>query len=87
MQRLCDVIVLLQSWTASQDFREPELANCTLHVPNLALSGRRSSNPLRRFSAYTTHHVGVGQGLRGTLTRLLLRHDTYHGLSNAGMQR
>lgn len=41
-----NLIVLLQSWTTTQDLRKPELSNGTLHVPNLALGRCWCFDPL-----------------------------------------
>jgi hypothetical protein len=70
MERPRNLIVLLQSGTATQDLWQPELANGRLHVANLSLGGGWSLDPLRRLSADTTYHVRVGEGLRGALRRL-----------------
>ena len=48
---------------AAQDFGEPELADGTLHVGNLALAWSRRLDPLRWLAADTADHVGVSQGL------------------------
>lgn len=37
MESASNVVVLLQSRTASQNLRQPELTNSTLHVSNLSL--------------------------------------------------
>lgn len=65
-----NLIVLLQSGAATQDFRQPELADCRLHVANLPLRGSWSFDPLGGFSSNTTYHVGVGEGLGCSLSRL-----------------
>jgi hypothetical protein len=46
VQRPRDLVVLLKSGTASQDLRQPELTDCTLHVPDLSLWWRRCLGPL-----------------------------------------
>jgi hypothetical protein len=70
MKRSCNLIVLLQSWATAQDLWEPELADGTFHMLNLALSRWRSLDPLRRFSSNTANHVRMGQSLWSSLTRL-----------------
>lgn len=57
MQCPGNLIVLLQSWTTSQYFGKPELANGSLHVADLSLSGSRSLDPLRWLTTDTAHHV------------------------------
>ena len=86
MKRSGNLIILLQSWAATQDLWKPELADSTFHVLNLALSRRRGFDPLRRLSPDTTNHVGVGQSLGCSLTRL----DVQRGrkrLRDPGVQR
>lgn len=85
VQRPCNLVVLLESGAASQDLRQPELTNCTLHVPDLSLWWRRSSSPLRRLPANTTYHVGMGEGLGSALADLRLAHVA-SGLRNATVQ-
>jgi len=68
MKRTGNFMILLQARTATQDFRQPELTDGTLHVSNLALTGCGSLDPLRRLPSDTTHHVGMGEGLWRTLT-------------------
>lgn len=63
VQSTRNLIVLLQAWTASQDLRQPELTDCALHVPNLALHRCRCFDPLRRLPAHTTDHVRVRESL------------------------
>jgi len=63
MKRPRDFIILFQPWAAAQDFWEPECANCTLHVANLALARCGCLDPLRGLSSYTTYHIGMGQCL------------------------
>jgi hypothetical protein len=63
-------IILFQPGAASQDLRQPELTHSTLHVPNFPLGRRRCLDPLGRFSAHTTDHVGVSKSLWCALLRL-----------------
>ena len=81
-----NLIILFQSGTATQDFRQPELANCRLHVTNLSLGWSWSFDPLRRLSSNTTYHVGVGKGLRGALGGLDVESGR-DGLSYSRVQR
>jgi hypothetical protein len=46
VERSSNFIVLLQSRAATQDLGKPELANSAFHMPNLALCGSRSLDPL-----------------------------------------
>ena len=69
MKRPGDLIVLFEPRAASEDLRKPECADCTLHVPDLALAGSGCLDPLRRLSSYTAYHVRMGQGL-GALSTL-----------------
>lgn len=46
VQSSCNLVILLQPGTASQDLGEPELADSTLHVANLALFGSGGLDPL-----------------------------------------
>lgn len=87
MQRTGNLVVLLESRAAAQDLGEPELADGTLHVCDLALSGLGSASPLRGLTTDTTDHVGMGQGLGGTLARLGTVHGGGHWLDDARMQR
>ena len=41
-----NLIILLQPWTATQYFRQPELSHSALHVPNLSLSRSWCLDPL-----------------------------------------
>nr|POE72015.1 hypothetical protein CFP56_11891 [Quercus suber] len=67
VERAGDVVVLLEARTAPQDLGQPELADGALHVGNLALDGLRCLDPLRGLAADATDHVGMGEGLGGTL--------------------
>ncbi len=86
MQRPRILIILLQSRTATQDLWQPELPHGTLHMPDLALCRRRRLNPLGWLAAHTAHHVGMREGLRGTLLRLDVQCGG-DGLGDAGVQR
>ena len=70
MQGSCNLIVLLKAGAATQDLGQPELTYCTLHVANLALSWCGSLHPLGGLTSDTTNHVGMCEGLGGTLLRL-----------------
>ena len=87
MQRSGDLIILLQPRAASQDLWQPELPDCTFHVPNLALRWCWRLHPLRWLSSHTAHHVGMGQCLGGTLSWLWSVHGAWHWLSDSGMER
>jgi hypothetical protein len=63
VERPCNLVVLLEPRTASQDLRKPESTDGALHVANLALSWRGRLHPLRGLSANTTDHVGMGKRL------------------------
>lgn len=85
MQGSCNLIILLQSRTATQNLRQPELANGALHMTDFPLGRGGGSNPLRRFTTNTTDHIGMGEGLGGALRGLhSLRLD---GLGDARVQR
>ncbi len=86
MQRASNLVILLEPWTAPQDLGQPELADSTLHVANLALSRWRSLNPLRRLAANTADHVGMGQRLRRSLLRLDVERRG-NRLGDAGVER
>lgn len=73
IQGSCYLIVLFQPRATPQNLRQPELADGTFHVADLALRRRRSSNPLGRLSANATYHVGMGESLGGSLVRLDLQ--------------
>ena len=85
VQRPCNLVVLLESGTASQDLRQPELTNSTLHVPDLSLRRCRCSSPLRGLPANTTYHVGMCEGLGSALADLWLAHMA-SGLRNLTVQ-
>jgi hypothetical protein len=63
-------VILLQSWTATKDLWQPELAHGTFHVAYLALSRRWCLYPLRRLSSNTAYHIGVCECFRCSLLRL-----------------
>jgi len=63
-------IVLLKSRAAAQNLGKPELANCTLHVANLALGRSRSLDPLRWLAANTANHVRMRECFGRPLLRL-----------------
>ena len=81
----CNLVVLLQSRTAAQDFGKPELAYSPLHVANLALSGWGSFDPLRWFSTHAAYHVGMSQRLGGSLSRLDVK-GRWDRLGDSGME-
>lgn len=86
MKRSGNLIILLQPGAAPQNLGQPELADGALHMADLPLGGGGSADPLRRLTANTTDHVGMSQGLGGSLGGLGvdLRGDR---LGDAGMQR
>lgn len=86
MQGTSNLIVLLQSRAAAQNLRQPKLPDGALHMADLPLSGGRRADPLGGFPANTTDHVGMGQGLRGSLGGFRT-HLRGNGLGNARMQR
>lgn len=86
MKRSCDFIILLQSRTASQNLRQPELSDCSLHMSNLPLSGGGCLDPLRWLSSDTADHVRMSEGLRCTLLRLYVQCGG-NWLSDSGVQR
>jgi hypothetical protein len=65
-----NLVILLQSGTASQNLWEPELAHGALHVPDLPLRWGWCLHPLGRLPPDTTDHVGVGERLGGSLLGL-----------------
>lgn len=77
IQSACDLIVLLQSWAATQNLWQPELANGTFHVPNLSLSWRWCFDPLRWFSSNTTYHIRMSESLGSPLIRLDVERGGY----------
>lgn len=87
MQGLGNLIVLLQPRTAPQDLGQPELADGTLHVGDLALGRRRGLHPLGGLAADTADHVGMGEGLGRPLGLGLLAERRRDGLGDAGVQR
>lgn len=86
VQRPCNLIVLFQPRTASQNLRQPELTDGALHVPNLSLRRRGCPGPLRWLTTNTAHHVGMGEGLWCALIDLGLVHLTSR-LCDARMKR
>lgn len=86
VQRPGNLVVLLETRAAAENLGQPELADGTLHVANLALSGRRCLDPLRGLTANTADHVGMGERLGRALLGLggESRGD---GLGDAGVQR
>ena len=65
-----NLIVRLQPGAAAQDLGEIELAHCSLHVADLALSRRGRLDPLRGLAADTADEVGIGESLGRTLRSL-----------------
>jgi hypothetical protein len=93
VQSTGDLVILLKTRAASKDLREPELTDGTLHVANLALRGSRRLDPLRRLTADTAYHVGMGESLGSTLLGLVaerrgdwLRDARVQGRGTAGNQ-
>lgn len=86
MERSGDLIILLQSRTASKDLWEPELPHGALHVSDFALSWCWRLDPLRRLSPNTAHHVGVGKGLWCSLLGLHVE-CRRNWLGDSGMKR
>lgn len=81
-----NLVVLLQPRAAAQDLRQPELADGALHVANFPLSRGGRSDPLGRLTADTAYHVGMGEGLGGTLGGLDIK-IRGNGLGYARMER
>lgn len=69
MKSSSNLIVLFQARAATENFGQPELPNCALHVADLALGRRRCLDPLRRLAANAAYHVSMGEGLGGPLLR------------------
>ena len=86
VQRLGHFIVLLQTGTAPQNLRQPELTNGTFHMTDLALSGSGSLDPLGGFAAHAADHVGMGESLGGALGGFGI-HLRRNRLSDAGVKR
>lgn len=70
MQSAGNLVIMLQPGTASQDLRQPELADGTLHMADLTLGRGGSLHPLGGLPAHATDHVGMGEGLWSPLDRL-----------------
>lgn len=87
MQRASNLIVLLQSWTTTQNLRQPKLTDSALHVTNFALSWLRRLDPLRRLTSDTTHHVGVCESFWCALSISRCCQLRSQRLSDAGVQR
>ena len=85
IQSACDLIFLLQPWATSQNLWQPELANGTLHVPNLPLRWRRCFDPLRWLSSDSTYHVSMSKSFGCPLVRFDVEGRRY-GLCDAGME-
>ena len=68
MQRSCYFVILIEPWAAPKDFRKPVLADCALHMCNLALGWSWRPNPLRWFSTHTAYHVGMCESFGSSLT-------------------
>ncbi len=86
MQSSGDIVVLFQSRAAAEDLWQPELADSTLHVTDLALGQSGSFNPLGRLTADTTHHVGMSKRFGSPLLRLAVK-STGDGLGDARVKR
>ena len=69
MQCPRNLVILLKTGTAAEDFRQPELTNCTFHVTNLALRRRGSLDPLRWLPSNTADHVSMSESLGCPLLR------------------
>ena len=80
-----DLVVLLQSWAATQDLRQPELADRTLHMPYPSLSWRRRFDPLRWFSSHSRYHISMRECLGCPLIRLYVERRRY-GLCDTGVE-
>lgn len=78
-----NVVILLQSRAASENFRKPELTDGALHVSNLALWRWRCLDPLRGLTADTAYHVGMGKSLGCTLAIARLCQLRCQGLCDA----
>lgn len=70
MERTCNLIILLQTRTATQYLWQPELLDSAFHVGDLSLRWCGSLDPLGRFSPHTAYHVCVGERLWSPLTGL-----------------
>lgn len=70
MKSTGDIIVLLQSRTASKNLWKPELVDSTLNMGDLPLSRRWSLNPLRRFPTHSTNKISMREGLWSPLLHL-----------------
>jgi hypothetical protein len=86
VQGASNLIVLLQTRATSQDLGEPELTDGTLHVLNLPLRRRRRLDPLCWLSANTADHVGMGEGLGGSLRGFQVERG-WNWLGDARVQR
>ena len=87
MQSSCNLIVLFQTRAAAEDLREPELVDCTFHMLYLALTWRRSADPLSWFTSNTTHHVSMSQSLWSALVARIHHHRGWQWLGDARVQR
>lgn len=87
VKRASNAVILLQSRTATEDLWQPELADGVLHVCDPALGWLRCLDPLRRFAADTTHHVGVSQSLGCTLGGPRLAYARRGGLRDPRVER
>jgi hypothetical protein len=85
MQCSGDLIVLFKPGTAAQDLGQPKLADGAFHVLYLALRGRRCFDPLGRFAAHATDHVGMCQGFGRSLRRFEIE-GRWNRLGDAGVQ-
>lgn len=85
IQRACNLIVLFQSWAATQNLWQPELANSTLGVSNSSLAWRRCFYPLRWFSSHSTYHISMSESLGRPLIRLDVERPRYR-LCDTGVE-
>lgn len=86
MQSTSNLVVLLKARAAAENLGKPELADGTLHVSNLALSGCGRLDPLGRLAADTAYHVGMSEGLGSALLGLVAE-GRGNGLCDARVER
>lgn len=86
MERSSDFIILLQPGTATKNLGQPELTNSSLHMSNLSLGWSGCLDPLGWLSSNTAHHVGMREGLGGSLLRLDIE-SRRNWLGDPGVQR
>lgn len=86
VQSSCNLIILLQPWTATEDLRQPELSHSTLHVSDLSLGRSWCLDPLRWFPSHTTHHIRMSESLWRPLLRLGVQ-GAWNWLCDARVER